>query len=70
MRGACPATTALLWDEITLHGQRKPPSDLPQRLDHLSNALLAMTLAGLVEERGGEWYVLPQRVREPERTLF
>lgn len=69
LRGTAPIGSAALWQEITLGGQRKPPSDLPQKLDHMTNALLAMALAGKVRERDGLWEVVNQPAKV-ERVLF
>ena len=64
-----PRSTASLWDEITLGGRREPPAGLPRRLGELSNAVLALIVAGRIEERDGLLHVVRQAVKA-ERTLF
>ena len=64
-----PRSTASLWDEITLGGRREPPAGLPRRLGELSNVVMALIVAGRIEERDGLLYVVRQAVKA-ERTLF
>lgn len=71
IRGDEPRTSGELWADIErLRAAGAKLDDLPPTVGELTNALFGLMMHKLAEERGGKWYVIPQRAKPAPKQLF